>query len=265
MNQAAPLRIAIADDEPLARDWLTQLCARIQPELDNICVAQYPHGTELLKALRSSPALPFDVLLLDINMPGLSGLEIAAYLRTLSPSPAVIFVTALAKHAIEAFELSAVDYLLKPVRQERLQTALEKAVVHVRPAVASPVSPSIQVVGASGPVSIALDTVLFFQAEAKHTLLMTAQGRYTTTTTLVDFETLCAAQQLTFYRCHRAYLINLAALSAEQAQSVSGQYVPALAMELPHAGTTPTLVLLSRRAWTGFNKAVKTAHTASVS
>ena len=75
---------------------------------------------ELLQRLR------FDVVLLDIHMPGADGLALAQALRSLPQPPAVVFVTAHAEHAVAAFELDAVDYLTKPVRLERLQTALQK-------------------------------------------------------------------------------------------------------------------------------------------
>ena len=121
-DSAALLRVVVADDEQLARD---ELCYQLDRTGEVEIVAQASNGLEALAAIeRASP----DVVLLDIQMPGLTGFEVARrLLGSDAPAPALIFVTAFDQYAIEAFEVSAVDYLLKPVDPERLDQALKRA------------------------------------------------------------------------------------------------------------------------------------------
>ncbi|MDP3135704.1 MAG: response regulator, partial [Burkholderiaceae bacterium] len=116
------LRILIADDESLARSRLRRLLADCR-EPGVAAVAQACDAAQAMACLQHEP---FDAVLLDIRMPGADGLALARALRDLPRPPAVVFVTAHAEHAVEAFELEAVDYLTKPVRLERLQAALQK-------------------------------------------------------------------------------------------------------------------------------------------
>lgn len=118
------LRIFIADDEAPARDRLKELLQDIAEELPTEVVGEARHGLETIELVPKSGA---QVLLLDIQMPGMAGLEVARHLAALEAGPAVVFVTAHDKHAVEAFELNALDYLLKPVRAQRLAAALRKA------------------------------------------------------------------------------------------------------------------------------------------
>jgi two-component system response regulator AlgR len=119
------LRVLLVDDEPLARQRLARLLA----EHDNYqIVAQAGNGQAALDWLRQHKA---DLVLLDIQMPGLTGLEVAEQLIDISPRsgirPAIIFCTAYDEHALNAFKVEAVDYLLKPIRKEDLNKALQKA------------------------------------------------------------------------------------------------------------------------------------------
>ena len=118
------IRVFIADDEEPARERLKELLSDIGAELPNVVAGEAKNGIEALERLPASGA---QVLLLDIRMPGMDGLELARHLSGLEQAPAVVFVTAHDKHALEAFELNALDYLLKPVRASRLATALKKA------------------------------------------------------------------------------------------------------------------------------------------
>jgi DNA-binding LytR/AlgR family response regulator len=115
-----PLRVLAVDDEPPALDELAFLLGRDRRVGDVLTCGS---ATDALRLLRTEPV---DVVLLDIAMPGLSGLELAQVLRQFRQPPAVVFVTAHQHHAVEAFDLHAVDYLLKPVREERLYEALER-------------------------------------------------------------------------------------------------------------------------------------------
>lgn len=115
------MKVVIADDEPLARARLRALLAAM-PDVQ--IVAEAGDGREALQACAEHDA---DVVLLDIAMPGIDGLEAARHLAAFEPRPAVVFCTAYDAHALSAFEAAAVDYLVKPVRPERLHAALERA------------------------------------------------------------------------------------------------------------------------------------------
>src|SRR5437764_3088490 len=121
MADPNPLRVLIADDEPLAAERLQLLLARAD-------------GAQLVgtasdgdSAIHLTAALHPDLLLLDIAMPGLDGIAVARALAAQNPSPAVVFVTAFDQFAVAAFEVEAVDYLMKPVEPSRLQRALDRA------------------------------------------------------------------------------------------------------------------------------------------
>lgn len=115
------MKILIVDDEPLARARMSRL---LQDVVNAEIVGEAKSGKEAL--LRSSVLHP-DIVLLDIRMPEMSGLETALHLSQMQHPPAVIFTTAFSEHALAAFEANAVDYLLKPIRRERLEEALNKA------------------------------------------------------------------------------------------------------------------------------------------
>lgn len=126
MLEEKPLRVLIADDEPLAAERLQLLLLRSD-------------GAQLVgtasdgdSAINLTEALHPDVLLLDIAMPGLDGIGVARALAAQDPSPAVVFVTAFDHFAVAAFEVEAVDYLMKPVDPQRLQRALDRARAYLR-------------------------------------------------------------------------------------------------------------------------------------
>jgi two-component system response regulator AlgR len=126
MDEFQALRVLVADDEPLAAERLQLLLARAE-------------GAQLVgtasdgdAAIELSAAVGPDLLLLDIAMPGLDGIGVARALASQAPSPAVVFVTAFDQFAVAAFEVEAVDYLMKPVDPARLQRAIERARSHLR-------------------------------------------------------------------------------------------------------------------------------------
>ncbi len=122
------MNILIADDELLARAMLRSLVEEIGPPYQ--VVGEAANGIEVVAAC---DAQAVDLVLLDISMPAMDGLEAASFLAAQPEPPAVIFVTAYEQHALAAFEESAVDYLLKPIRMERLERALKKAQQLTRP------------------------------------------------------------------------------------------------------------------------------------
>ncbi len=114
------MKVVIVDDEPLARTRLRELLAE-QPGIS--VVAEAADGVAALHACAEQAP---DLVLLDIAMPGIDGLETARHLAAFEPRPAVVFCTAFDAHALSAFDAAAIDYLVKPVRPERLAAALER-------------------------------------------------------------------------------------------------------------------------------------------
>jgi two-component system response regulator AlgR len=124
MSAPQPLRVFLVDDEQPARERMREVLGDLAGELPNVVVGEAANGHEAIAAL---PGLAADVVLVDIHMPQMSGMEFARHLAILETPPAVVFVTAHDQYAIEAFEVNALDYLLKPVRASRLAAALAKA------------------------------------------------------------------------------------------------------------------------------------------
>ena len=132
MDEQAPLKLLIADDEPLAAERLQLMLAKCSG-IDLVGTASDGEG-----AVRMAEALGPDLLLLDIEMPGLDGIDVARALAGRRPSPAVVFITAFDQFAVAAFEVEAVDYLMKPVNPDRLQKALARARDHLERRQVSP-------------------------------------------------------------------------------------------------------------------------------
>lgn len=116
------MKILIVDDEPTARGRLRSLLAEVDP--DSAVVGEAANGADALRQIAEAGP---DVVLLDVCMPRMNGLDAAREIARLEQPPAVVFVTAHDDYAVEAFEVSAIDYLLKPIRKERLANALQKA------------------------------------------------------------------------------------------------------------------------------------------
>ena len=115
------MKILIVDDEALARDRLRELVIELYPETTTIEASNSNRALD--KISEHSP----EIILLDVSMPGMDGLELANHLLKLKLPPAIVFTTAHQAHALSAFDTNAVDYLLKPIRKERLRIAIERA------------------------------------------------------------------------------------------------------------------------------------------
>jgi two-component system, LytTR family, response regulator AlgR len=200
------MHVLIVDDEHLARLRLRTLLDDMAGALAPLTWADVPDAEAALAALREQPA---DVVLLDIHMPGRDGLKLAAALKSLPLPPAVVFVTAHAEHALQAFELQALDYLTKPVRRERLLAALQRV---PPPAAAPPAPEPVLVVSDRGRVlRLPVRDVLYLKAEQKYVTLRTQNHAYVLDDSLNDLE-----QRLggAFIRVHRNALVAVAAVRA---------------------------------------------------
>ncbi len=176
MTEVKPLRVLIADDEPLAAERLQLLLAKAD---DAQLVGTASDGES---AINLATALEPDLLLLDIAMPGLDGIDVARALAAQTPSPAVVFVTAFDQFAVAAFEVEAVDYLMKPVDPLRLQRAIDRARLYIdgrsAPAAAARTSPWLEEFWASdlsGLVRIAARDVNRVSAERDYMRLHVGQ------------------------------------------------------------------------------------------
>ncbi|RKH68744.1 LytR/AlgR family response regulator transcription factor [Corallococcus aberystwythensis] len=207
-----PLRVLIADDELLARKRLSRLLAAL-PDV-SVC-GEAVDGDSVLAAVRAGGV---DVVLLDIHMPGLSGLDAMALLP--EGGPHVIFCTAHAEHAVNAFEHGAVDYVLKPVEAARLQKALERARARqpakVKPvAVAPPAVPAgekpafarLPIPTRQGLVLVSPDAISHASLEDELVTVFTAQGDFLTDFTLNELADKLPPEH--FHRVHRRALLNL--------------------------------------------------------
>ena len=216
------LRAIIVDDEPPARERLRSMLAEAG---DVEVVGEAENGVAALELV--DKLLP-DILLLDIRMPGIDGLEVARQLAMLAEPPAVIFTTAFDEYALQAFESEAIAYLLKPIRAEKLRAALAKAGRLTRPqlqqfatAAREPARRShIGVRGRDGLKLIPMDEVFFFHADQKYTTVRHANGEDLIEDSLKTLEEEFAQS---FVRIHRNALVNTRFLE-RIARDASGQH-----------------------------------------
>jgi two-component system, LytTR family, response regulator AlgR len=211
------IEIFIVDDEEPARERLKELLADIAAELPTRVAGEARNGLEALERLPSSGA---QVLLADIRMPGMDGLELARHVAGMENAPAVVFVTAHDQHAIEAFELNALDYLLKPVRATRLADALRKAAAAGAPrreqlsrAAAAP-REYLSVAERHRIVLVPVREVLFLRAEQKYVTVRTREREHLIEESLIALEREVAdpASSRQFVRIHRNCLVARAAI-----------------------------------------------------
>jgi two-component system response regulator AlgR len=205
------LRVLVVDDEALARSRMATLLGDCRNPA--ACVAA--QAAQAVQAMEHLQHQAFDVLLLDIHMPGTDGLQLAQALRDMSLPPALIFVTAHAEHAVQAFELDAVDYLTKPVRLERLQAALQKAerYLQTRGTLQGDAQPqdSIIIQDRNRTERLPLTEVIYFKAELKYITVRTAARSFILEGSLNDLEEKYGDR---FLRIHRNALISKRAARA---------------------------------------------------
>jgi two-component system LytT family response regulator len=225
------MRVLIVDDEPLARSALATLLK------DRADVEEFQVAEDAQEALELLRAKPFDVLLLDIQMPTLTGLQMIEHLsRHAGPKPSVVFITAHAEHAVEAFEKRAVDYILKPFAPTRVHEALDVAARRsaeeragrllnmlgesqkMRPERA----PRVAVRDKSRIVFVDLAELVSAEAQGNYVLLQQKSGSYLLRETLTKL-----AEKLGphgFIRIHRSVLVNVAFVEAIE-PGIGSEYI----------------------------------------
>ena len=216
------MRILIVDDESLARDRIKRI---LLEQNEHEVLGEASNGQ---KALQKIEALHPDVVLLDIRMPGIDGLEVARHLVGMDEPPAVIFTTAYDEYALEAFKVHAVDYLLKPVRPERLSEALQKALKPNKvqwkslnrkedgtPKARTHISSRTR----RGIVLVPISDIYYFRAEHKYVTVRHKEGEVLIEDTLKELETEFGER---FLRVYRNCLVSMEHIQALEKNS-SGQ------------------------------------------
>jgi two-component system, LytTR family, response regulator AlgR len=212
------LTVLIVDDEPLARSRLTQQLAECGRQIDLKLVGTVEGG---LAALEAVDHLHPDAVLLDINMPDMSGIEVARHLVARETPPAIIFVTAFDEHALPAFEVQALDYLLKPVRAERLLDALQRAQrlkrneprIEELARTLGSARNHLTVSERGRMVLVPIDDIVYLRAELKYVTIRTAQKEHLTEESLTALEQEFGER---FVRIHRNALVARAAIEGFQ-------------------------------------------------
>ncbi len=222
-----PLKVLIVDDEAPARERLRSLLTEIGTVGTGDPVNVIGEAENGEQGLRSAVDLSPDVVLLDVRMPGMDGIEAARHLNALEEPPAVIFTTAYDEYAINAFEAQAVGYLLKPIRKEKLAAALSQAGRLTRPqlqklAAATPSERRTHIAARhrEGLRLIPVDEVQFFFAEQKYTTVRHLKGEDLIEDSLRALEEELGAA---FVRIHRNALVSVRFLERIE-RNADGQY-----------------------------------------
>jgi DNA-binding LytR/AlgR family response regulator len=224
----------LADDEPQLATYLRDQLLRLWPELQIVHLAR--HGIEAAERIG---ALQPDLAFLDIQMPGLTGLEVA---QGIEGDTRVVFVTAYDEFAVQAFEQEAIDYVLKPVKAERLAKTIDR----IRRALATPSADDTRLAtllrrvlpaGAPGATrlryvranqgditrQIGVEDVLFFRADDKYTCVQTASGEHLIRTTIAELASQLDPEQ--FWQVHRSTIINLRHVAGTRRDELSRLFV----------------------------------------
>jgi two-component system response regulator AlgR len=242
---ADTLRVLVVDDEAPARARMKSLLADLASELPNRLAGEAANGVEALALLESEPV---DVALVDIRMPRMDGIELVRHLHGMEHPPSVIFTTAYDQYAVQAFELNAVDYLVKPVRAQRLHAALEKA----RRA-ALPPRETLEKLGSEARrhlsisergriLLVPVSEILYLKAELKYVTARTSAREFLLDESLTHLEQEFAAR---FVRVHRNCLVAREAIAGfEKSAGDDGE-----AHWLVLLAGLPDKLPVSRRQW----------------
>jgi two-component system response regulator AlgR len=242
-----PLRVLIVDDEAPARMRLRDLLGDIAARLPTQVVGMAANGLEALRLLDEIDA---DVVLADISMPAMNGVELARQIRLRPQAPAVIFTTAHDEYAVQAFDVAATDYLLKPVTAPRLAAAL----VRVKPATAHQVvtpdeSVHFNVIERDRTLLLPVADVLYLRAELKYVTAHTADHDYLLSETLLQIEQTYSEY---FLRIHRNCLVSRSIIAGVRR---AGAHDGDACWKILLRGV-PEALPISRRQWPGVRQAL---------
>jgi DNA-binding LytR/AlgR family response regulator len=208
------LNVLAVDDVPAALDELCRLL-NDAPEIDSVAGAADP-----ITALKMIQSGQFGAVFLDISMPGLNGLELASLLRKLSDPPAIVFVTAHEEHAVAAFGIGAVDYLLKPLRAERLADTLARVTRHTLPAPRLDAMAALPVETAGRTHYVRRSDVHFVEAHGDYVRLYTEGGSHLVRMPISRLQEYWESSG--FVRVHRGFLLALGSVRELRSDSAGG-------------------------------------------
>lgn len=196
----------IVDDEAPARSELRYMLESINGVE---VVGEASSAKEALELMRS---LDYDVVFVDVEMPGMTGIEVAKAIKELARPPHVVFVTAYSEHAVEAFEVDAADYLVKPVSEERLAAAVGRVKAKTgRPAKGAartaPKVARLPVEKLGKKLLVPIDEIVYITSKDDYSFVHTRDQRYLSSMSLGALERRLAGEA--FYRVHRGYVVNL--------------------------------------------------------
>ncbi|MCG2634779.1 MAG: LytTR family DNA-binding domain-containing protein [Gammaproteobacteria bacterium] len=234
------IRLIIVEDEPLARDRLAALLAE-QPDCELLGTAA--NGAE---GLALCEELQPDLILLDVRMPGVDGMSMAEQANTLDNRPLIVFTTAYEQHALEAFGVNALDYLLKPISRDKLAACLARVGERLNQTTSPPPPPDgITLKQGSGLISIPLTDICCLKADHKYTALITPEREYLSEIPLAKFAEAYPDQLI---RVHRNALANRTRLTALRRSATGGWLLQIDGVEQP--------LEVSRRQLAGLKKAL---------
>lgn len=234
------LKALVVDDEAPARSELRFMLS----EAGGVeVVGEASNAAEALQLIR---AIPYDVVFLDIDMPGLSGMQLAEAFADLERAPSIVFVTAHSEHAVKAFEVDAADYLVKPVEVDRLKRCIERL---------SPTEPQpgtarverVPVEKAGKKLLLSIEEIFYVMAKDDYSYLYTDGERYLSTLSLAELER--KLEPRGFFRVHRRFVVNLL-----QVKEVVPMYGGTLLLTLKDKASTQ--VPVSRRRVPSLKKAL---------
>ncbi|WP_312871159.1 LytR/AlgR family response regulator transcription factor [Streptomyces lonarensis] len=225
-----PMRALVVEDETFTRQELAEMLADL-PEFGS--VAEADSGEAAVRVLGTSA---FDAVFLDISMPGLDGMEVARVLHMMSEPPAIVFVTASERHAVEAFGIGAADYLLKPIRPERLAEAAARVRALRRPAPPAPGAAVdeltvVQIETGRQTLFVHRDDIQYAEAHGDYVRLHTADDSHLIRLSLSYLEE--AWGPAGFVRAHRGYLVAVRWVRDLRVTSSSGLLACTPAGEVP--------------------------------
>lgn len=206
------VRAIIVDDEAPARSEMRYLLDKV----DSIEVLGEASSAE--EALKLMEAVCYDIAFLDIDMPGMSGLEMIEHMAKLKCRPSVIFTTAYGQFAVNAFELEADDYLLKPITEERLKKAIAKVKKGLRDGGEKRIAGTgsevedvrldrIPVTKQSKTILLCPAEIYFIESHGEFTIIHSQKGKFVSSLRLKDFE--ARLKEANFFRSHRGFIVNL--------------------------------------------------------
>lgn len=227
------MRALIVDDEAPARSELRYLLEETGR------VEQITEASGAREAIKQLVGRHIDVIFLDIQMPKASGMQLAETLQKIKNPPPVVFVTAYSEYALEAFDVDAIDYLMKPVETDRLNQALDKVQARMRPKARSAnTNERIPLKKGDKTVYVPIDEIRYIEAKDDYSCVYTVNDHYLSTTSLTKFE-----QQLDpygFARVHRGYIVNLSYVDARNP-------MPSGNLQLTIRGVEGKKITVSRR------------------